>query len=892
MTRDTSDPLDSDDRLGAVLAAGIEAVDNGAADAEMVVARYPEYAAHLREFFVAQERAERLAAPLRPVIQAAQAPTVTNGETTAFITFDLPRQFGDFELLAELGRGGMGVVFKARQLSLNRLVALKVFGTDPLAPAVERQRFRNEAEIAAHLDHPRIVPIYEVGEQDGWLYFSMKLLEGGSLAQSRVRGQGSGVSKEGQCGAARIVAEVARAVHYAHQRGILHRDLKPANILLDAHGSPHVSDFGLARRIQSDSGLTQSGAIIGTPGYMAPEQASGQRSAITTATDVYGLGAILYALLTGRPPFQGDSMLDTLQQVRQCEPDSPSSINSLLHRDLETICLQCLEKEPARRYGSAAAVTDELERWLDGEPIVARSASHLHRLWRWCRRNPAVTGLLALVFLGSTVSTAWIAWLMAQTKAENHRAQQNLDMAYHVLDELYLDQVGNRIQSQQELSAVDRKLLERLLSFYQQFAEGNSHDPAARLKMARAYRRVSDIQFALGDYASADQANERSVHFLEKLVEDFPSVRDYWMEMASGRVNWGHALLLNGRLREADQAYGFVAALCEERLRSWPADRMYKAGMATGNLNRCNALFLLGRGQEAELACRTAIRLYEELIVAYPDVGSFLNSLLTSLDNLTELLFDGYRLDEAEETYKEMERLMERGKGNFPDIATDPIKHAHIQAGRGSILRVRGRLSESKERYDKAFALMTPLVAPAPSSPDTAPVMAELHLQLGLVLRAEGKLQEAESSMRQALDPAERIVKRCPGVPCYQAQLARIFLDLSELLQATGRVSEAEKSHAKARELLEKVTADFPDRATDRSNLGVVLDRQAELLWKRGERGAARHLLQRADEHHKAAQNLNPTHPLYRQFRDDHLRLARTAQQPTFSGKEELPKKE
>ncbi len=892
MIADKADPLDADDGLGAALAACIEAIDRGDSDPRSILARYPEYAAELRDFFVAQERAERVAGPLRPVVQAAQTPTVTNGRRTALLTFDLPRHFGDFELLTELGRGGMGVVFQARQLSLNRLVALKLFGTDPLASAVELLRFRNEAEIAARLDHPRIVPIYDVGEHDGRLYFSMKLLEGGSLAQSRVRGRGPGVCKEGQRDAARIVADVARAVHHAHERGVLHRDLKPANILLDAAGNPYVSDFGLARRIESDSGLTQSGVIVGTPGYMAPEQASGQRIAVTTATDVYGLGAILYAALTGRPPFRGDSVLDTLQQVRQCEPDSPSSINRLLNRDLETICLKCLEKEPARRYRSAEAVTLDLECWLRGEPITARSASRWHRLSRWCRRNPVVAGLLALVVLGSAASTGWIAWQMAQTKAESLRAKQNLDMAYQLLDELYLDQVGNRISSQQELSAGDRKLLERLLGFYLQFAAGNSHQPATRLQMAQAYRRVSDIQFALGEYASADRANERSVRVLEKLVTDFPSDGDYWKKMVSGRVNWGHALLLCGRLREAEQAYGLVASLCEERLKSWPAERAYKSGMATGNLNRFNALFLLGRGQEAEQAGRTAIRLYEELTVAFPDVEAFLQSLLTSRDNLTELLLDGYRLDEAEETYKEMERLMESRKGAFPNVGNDRIKHAHIQAASGFILRARGRLSESKEHYEKALALMIPWAAKSPNSPDVAPVIADARLQLGIVLRAERKLSEAESSLGQALEPAERIVKRCPGVPCYTAQLAQIRLHLGELLQATGRVNEAEASYAKAQELLEKVTAGFPDRATDRSNLGAVLDRQAELLWKRGERKRARQLLERAGEHHEAAYSLNPTHPVYRQLRNDHRRLVTIAQKPALSGKEEPPKKE
>jgi tRNA A-37 threonylcarbamoyl transferase component Bud32 len=247
------------------------------------------------------------------------------------------RYFGDYEILSELGHGGMGVVYKARQVTLNRPVALKMIRAGVLAGDDELRRFQNEAEAVAMLDHPGIVPIYEVGEREGQRYFSMKLIEGTSLV-SRLA-----TYKDDPRAAARLAADAAEAVAHAHTRGILHRDLKPANLLVDAECRPHVTDFGLAKRLLDDVELTQSGAILGTPAYMLPEQAAGRRGTITTATDIYGLGAVLYALLAGRAPFEGEGVVETLQAVKEQTPKPPTKLNAKAPRDLETICLKCLE---------------------------------------------------------------------------------------------------------------------------------------------------------------------------------------------------------------------------------------------------------------------------------------------------------------------------------------------------------------------------------------------------------------------------------------------------------------------------------------------------------------------------------------------------------------------
>src|SRR3989454_5127805 len=312
-------------------------------------------------------------------------------------------EFGDYELLEEIGRGGQGVVFRARQKSLNRTVALKVIGLGQWATKAHLKRFRREAEAAASLDHPCIVPIYEVGEREGSCYFSMKFVEGGQLDEA-VRRTPMPMRQ-----AAELMAKVARTVHYAHEHGILHRDIKPGNILLDANGEPHLTDFGLARLLESESTVTRTLEVLGTPSYMAPEQAAGNNPAaagLTSATDVYGLGAVLYHLLTAHPLFAGGTTYETIKLLLESEPRPPRLWNPKLDRDLSTICLKCLERNPQRRYASALALAEDLERWLKHEPIRARRTGILSRSKKWLRRNP--TSALAAASL--TVLAAVVGW--------------------------------------------------------------------------------------------------------------------------------------------------------------------------------------------------------------------------------------------------------------------------------------------------------------------------------------------------------------------------------------------------------------------------------------------------------------------------------------------------
>ena len=309
---------------------------------------------------------------------------------TAPVLAKLLGELGDYELLEEIGRGGQGVVFRARQKSLNRIVALKVIGLGQWATPAHLKRFRLEAEAAASLDHPCIVPIYEIGERDGQCYFSMKFIEGGQLDE--VINHAPMSIRE----TVELVAKVARTVFYAHEHGILHRDIKPGNILLDKKGEPHLTDFGLARLVESESTVTRTVEVLGTPSYMAPEQAGGNNIKLTRATDVYGVGAVFYYLLTGHPPFAGGTTYETIKLLLETEPRPPRLWNAKVDRDLSTICQKCLEKNPERRYSSASAVADDLEHWLKHEPIQARPSGLLSRAKKWLQRNPTIAAVAAL----------------------------------------------------------------------------------------------------------------------------------------------------------------------------------------------------------------------------------------------------------------------------------------------------------------------------------------------------------------------------------------------------------------------------------------------------------------------------------------------------------------
>ncbi|MDG3006665.1 serine/threonine-protein kinase [Paludisphaera mucosa] len=350
--------------------------------------RFPAHAEVVARLFHIVHRAEDLGlTEVWPPPTRLTDPSEPRASSSSSAPPALGERFGKYDLIAELARGGMGVVYKARDTALNRDVAIKMILSGAMATEAERERFRREAALAAKLEHPNVVPIYEVGEQDGFLYFSMRLVEGGSLASHM------DAYRDDPLAAAGLLEVLARAVQYANEQGFIHCDLKPSNILLDRDGAPQITDFGLARQAEQPSALSVSGAVMGTPSYMAPEQASGDRQSIAATTDVHGLGAILYELLAGRPPFRMTTMMETVMQAIYCDPLPPRELRPEVPRELEYICLKCLEKVPKDRYPTAAALGDELGRFLQGDAVAATGP--LQKLRRWARREPEIVARLS-----------------------------------------------------------------------------------------------------------------------------------------------------------------------------------------------------------------------------------------------------------------------------------------------------------------------------------------------------------------------------------------------------------------------------------------------------------------------------------------------------------------
>jgi tetratricopeptide (TPR) repeat protein/predicted Ser/Thr protein kinase len=798
------------------------------------------------------------------------------------------RYFGDYEIERELGQGGMGVVYRARQVSLNRPVALKMIKAGVLADDAELRRFQNEAEAVALLDHAGIVPVYEVGEHDGQKYFSMKLVEGGNLAEQIP------AFKANPRAGATLLAETAEAVHHAHMRGILHRDLKPANILIDAEGHPHVTDFGLAKRVEADVELTASGAILGTPAYMSPEQAAGRRGTITTATDVYGLGAILYALLTGKAPFAGDSLADTLQAVKERPPGSPRSLNPGIPRDLETICLKCLAKDPRRRYAGAHALADDLRSWLDSRPIAARRVGVAERTWLWCKRKPAVAALAAAVALALLGGTTGILAVQAKANADLRRANSQLDNANTELKSTntLLDHQRTRAQEREEqaidavkkfrdavagnpdlknkaaLESLRKTLLKEPLAFFRSLraslqADGDTR-PESLARLASVAHDYAHITDEIGDKEDSLRGHVESRAIWERLTRDHPQNRDFQAESAKVYFCQGKLFDETGRPAEAKKSYESAVAIFEKLTSADPGDRELQRSLALSRVRSGLLLASSGKPVEAMTALTSAVAIFEKLTRdESPDLNERLNfqsDLAGTYMNIGTLQRDLGKPDEALKSYGLALAIQAKLVQDYPDVNAGQSALAGTLSSMGTLQAMTGNLAEAKKSFESALAIWQKLADAEPSVTEFLNGLATTHMDIAGLQDAT----ESLNSQRRAVAIWQKLADAHPTVPAFRSNLAGVLHNMAGALRSQGRQAEALALFEQARSHSEAAVRADGDQLHYQVNLANHLDAIGGLLADTGRLAEAMDSYRRTLEVRQKLADQNPGVPFFR----------------------------
>jgi eukaryotic-like serine/threonine-protein kinase len=719
-------------------------------------------------------------------------------------TDSLLSELGRFVIRRELGRGSFGIVYLAFDARLRRELALKVPRAEVFLTPELRARFRHEAMAAAGLDHPNIVPVYEAGEEGPVCFIASAYCPGITLAAwLRQRQRPVPYHK-----AASLVATLAEAVEHAHRRGVLHRDLKPSNVLLELSGGateegegdcedlvPRITDFGLAKLMDDGSGAnasvnpTQMGVLLGTPSYMAPEQADGKPGAVGPAADIYSLGVILYEVLTGRPPFQEDSVLQTLVLVRTQDPLPPSRLRGRLPRDLETICLKCLHKQPQSRYATAEALAEDLRRFLAVEPIRARPTPPWERALKWARRRPALAALggttaLAVITLAIVIGLANVRLKRERDRAEIRRleAVANLRKARDAVDRMLTRVSEQRLKDIPQVEPIQRALLEDALEFYRDFARQAHDDPEVLLETSRAYRRLGQTYQFFGRIDEAERCFREAIALQDNLAAALPAIASHRAELITTRVEVAKLCRNLDRTKEALEAVQQALALADGLTGGDPENFDYTVQQATALHVRAMIFQDLHQDEGAKADYHKAIELFDDLARRFPDAIAHQTKATLSRHNLAILVEDHGQLDESEKIHRLNLKFWERLAASEPSHLDYRSKVAMTLESLAALLEKTSRDAEALATLRRAAIERSSITRDFPNTPYHFGRLADSLSKLAKLATARGDLAEARRLREESLAARRAALALAPLNAEYVKSVASVCAELIETL--------------------------------------------------------------------------------------------------------------
>jgi tetratricopeptide (TPR) repeat protein len=749
-------------------------------------------------------------------------------------------QMGRFELIERLGIGGFGSVWKARDKELDRTVAIKIPRQGGMTPE-EQEKFFREARAAAQLRHPRIVSVHEVGRDGDSVYIVSDFVRGVTLGDW-LTGQRL-TSRE----AAELCAKVADALDHAHEKGIVHRDLKPANIMMDYDGQPHLMDFGLARRDAGEITVTMDGQVLGTPAYMSPEQAQGEGHTADRRSDVYSLGVILFQLLTGELPFRGNARMLMVQVIND-EPPSPRKLNANVSKDLETVTLKCLEKDPSRRYQSAADFAAELKRYLSGEPILARPLGRVERGWRWARRNPRVALLTAsvAVLLVATAALSSVGYAIAKrqqvaaqeaaSREANLRglAEQNLKLAEDAVDG-YLTRVADDERLKQgDFSNLRTELLETAVPFYERFANERPKDPRNKAKQANAYARLASIHVDIGQRKRSATEYGKAIAIETELAAAFPDVLDYQRDLATHHMELAWNLQLERQYDDALPHYESAISLLSDLAKRHPDDPIYRHLLVQTH-QRYGALLREKISPDAQKELERAVSIAKKLVSDYPDQADYQSALASSSYYLGHYL-RSRKPEIAQEYLSAAVEMRRKLAAAYPQVT---IHRVELGQSLGNLAALRDSLGdqvEARRHYEEAIEIQNQVVAQFPSVVEYRTILAGFLASNGTFLGRQRDWPNAVRQYEQSISIYEKLAADFPEVPKYAQLVADSHSTCANYLMSAGDRDAARGHHEKALAICQKLAADFPKLnevqktlATLDFNFAVFLEKVGDL---------------------------------------------------------------